>query len=130
MHPARIIVIDEDLPQRLRTELWNRGRTTERVRFYGLSGSLDPALLPALAAQLDDCVLVTGDDKMPLAHAAIVASVGATIATVEPRRPEGVTLDAWRREVVHRWAHKIHEQRDGEVRRYSYTTHRIWTPRM
>lgn len=128
MHPPRTLVIDADLPGRTRTELAHRGRRVERVQHYELKDSKDPLLLPALDSLLDDWILITGDDKMPFAHGNAIAAVGATIATIDPRRPQGISLVEWRLEVVHRWVHKMHEQEAGEIRRYSYKTHRIWTP--
>lgn len=122
------MVIDEDMPSRTRTELWHRGRNAKRVKHFGLSGSKDPQLLPALDDKLDDWILITGDDKMPMAHAEAIEAAGATIATIDPRVPAGIELIQWRLEVVHRWAHRIHEQERGEVRRYSYKAHRLWTP--
>lgn len=129
MHPSRILVVDADMPSRTRTELWHRGRNVERLQFYGLKNSKDPELLPQLAALLDDWILITGDDKMPFAHADAIAAVDATVATIDPRRPDGITLVAWRLEVVHRWVHKMHEQKPGEVRRYNHKSHRVWTAR-
>ena len=112
----------------MRTELWHRGRNAERVQHFGLRDSKDPELLPALDAVLDDWILITGDDKMPFAHAGDLQALGATVATIDPRRPEGIRLVEWRLEVVHRWAHKMHVQRAGEIRRYNHKTHRIWSP--
>jgi hypothetical protein len=87
----------------------------------GYGGLKDPLLLRSLFADHPDCVLVTADYNMPLNHPLIVDEVGATIATVEPweRRkriplvlPEGISADeAWKREVVHRWAHSAGDQR-------------------
>lgn len=128
MYPLRTLVIDADMPRRIRTEISHRGRNVERVQRFGLKNSKDPALLPALDEILDDWILITGDNKMPFAHAAAVREVRGTIATIDPRRPDGVDLINWRFEVVHRWLHKMHEQKAGEVRRYSYRSHRIWTP--
>ena len=128
MFPPRTLVIDADMPRRTRTELARRGRTVERVQAYGLKDSKDPQLLPELDQRLDDWILITGDDKMPFAHADTVTAVGATIATIDPRRPDGIDLIEWRMEIVHRWVHKIHDQEVGEVRRYNHKSHRIWTP--
>ncbi len=116
------------MPARTRTEIWHRGRNVQRVQHYGLKKSKDPQLLPDLDALLDDWILITGDDKMPFAHAETIKKVGATIATIDPRRPPGIKLVEWRLEVVHRWIHKMHEQETGEVRRYNHKTHRVWTP--
>jgi hypothetical protein len=117
MHPQRLLVLDENLPHRLKTELDRRGRTAIRLSELGLKGSDDADLLKALDQDLPDWILVTADDKMPLAHAVAVTRVAATIATVDPRHPGTIGLDQWRCEVVHRWAHRIHEQEMGTVRR-------------
>jgi len=127
--PTRVIVVDENLPKRLSTELGNRGRNAVSVSQLGLRGSLDPDLLHNLQAQLDDWVLVTADNDLPDEHAAAVAIVDATVASIEPRREPGWGVDAWRREVVHRWAHAYHEQAAGSVRRYALRTNRVWTAR-
>jgi hypothetical protein len=123
-----MLVIDADMPGRTRTEIWHRGRNVQRVQHYGLKNSQDPKLLPELDSRLEDWILITGDDKMPFAHADTIAAVGATIATIDPRRPAGIDLIEWRLEVVQRWVHKMHEQERGEVRRYNHKTHRLWTP--
>ncbi len=126
---TRTLVIDENLPKRLATELRNRGRDSSSVSQLGLRGSQDPQLLSQLAGQLDDWVLVTADDRLPLEHADAVRTVGATIATIHPDREAGWSLDAWRREIVHRWAHAMHQQPPGTARRYSLHRQATWRPR-
>jgi hypothetical protein len=106
----------------------------------GLKGKLDPEVIPRVFAFFDDLVFVTGDDSMPGEHAAILASVSATVATVVTyveaiaieARWEGQdhrTQDDWEREVVHRWAHAIQEQKGGTIRRYGLNRHNLWRPR-
>jgi PIN like domain len=127
----RTLVIDENLPKRLATELNYRGRNAASVSALGLRGSLDPELLRKLDAQLDgDWVLVTADDAMPEDHAEALRNVGGTVATINPDRDEGWDIDAWRREVVHRWAHVMHDQPTGSVRRYSLRRHTTWRRRL
>ncbi len=99
------------------------------VSSLGLTGSSDPDLLDKLDGQVDDWVLITADDALPDGHADVVARVRATIATINPEREYGWQLEAWRREVVHRWAHVMHEQESGGVRRYSLRRHGVWRPR-
>ena len=123
------MVLDANLPPRLATEIEHRGRTARHVKHFGLQECKDTKLLSELDAKLDDWILITADDKMPFAHAEAVKAARATIATIDGRRPDGITLGPWRREVVHRWVHKMHVQDPGEVRRYSHKTHRIWAPR-
>jgi hypothetical protein len=124
--PSRTLVIDENLSHRLGTELSYRGRDAVSVKSLGLRGSSDPELLDKLESQLDDWVLVTADDALPDSHADAVARINATIAIVNPDREHGWPLEAWRREVVHRWVHVIHTQDAGSVRRYSLRRHSIW----
>jgi len=127
--PSRTLVIDENLSHRLGTELRNRGRDAASVKSLGLRGSSDPDLLDKLDGQLDGWVLVTADDALPDSHAEAVARVNATIATISPDRELGWQLEAWRREVVHRWAHVIHDQAPGTVRRYALRRHAAWRVR-
>jgi len=114
-------VLDADIDKRVAAELKKRGRNAISVYTAGLSKEKDPDLLPKLAAMFpeDDWVLFTADDRMPFEHANAVAASGHAIATVDPRRTEGYarTLE-WRREIVHRWAHKIAEQEPRTWRRY------------
>lgn len=127
----RVLLIDEDLPRRLATELCCRGRFSTTIAALNFGGSKDPKLLADLE-QLGlvlAWVLVTGDDAMPWEHGRVIRATGATVATISPRRPEGVTEAAWRRDVAHRWAHAIQQQEPGTVRRYSLTGSRPWVPR-
>jgi hypothetical protein len=85
-------------------------------------------------------VLVTADDNMPENHPLVIQEVGATLATIEPweRRerpplvlPEGLSADeAWKREVIQRWAHKMATQEPQSIRRYARQRHGLWTPRI
>jgi hypothetical protein len=140
--PGRILVVDASLnAPRLAAELRRRGRVAKSVNELGLHRVKDRELLETLWRDFDDPILITSDDKMPLAHGNIVARLAATIATVEPwsRHPNLVKSpipdeisdqEAYEREVVHRWAHSMDAQEVGLVRRYYVSTHRLWTPRM
>ncbi|MEA2385539.1 MAG: hypothetical protein QOH72_5510 [Solirubrobacteraceae bacterium] len=130
MPPGRLLVIDENLPHRLSTELTNRGRLAQRLSELGLRGANDAELLNRLAGDHDDWILITADDRMPLDHGDTIDALAATIATVDPRRRGGYNVDQWRREIVHRWAHAIHEQEPGTVLRYSLSGKRAWLPRL
>lgn len=123
---SRIIVVDENLNKRLATELTYRGRDATSVSALGLRGSTDPQLLLKLDAQLDDWVLVTADDALPADHAEQIVAVGATLAIIDPDRMPTWPLEAWRREIVHRWAHAIHLQEHGTARRYGLNRHQAW----
>ena len=74
-------------------------------------------------------VLVSGDDAMPDDHPEVLAELNVTLATVDPRRPKGIEEAAWRRDIVHRWAHAMQIQEPGTIRRYSAGRHNLLRPR-
>jgi hypothetical protein len=127
----RLLIIDEDLPPRAAHYVKQRGRTATSVADLALRRSTDPELLTELSKRqgLGEWVLVTGNDGMPAEHPALFTRLHPTVATIDPRRPSGVTELAWRLDVLHRWAHVIQEQTRGSVRRYSLRASRPWTPR-
>ena len=131
MARSRVLIIDEDLPRRLAAELDKRGRSASTVAALGFSGAKDPKLLADLRqlGPILEWVLVSGDDAMAWEHGEVIEATGATIAVIDPRRPQGVTQDGWRRDVVHRWAHAMQMQKAGTVRRYSLAANRLWAPR-
>ena len=133
MASVAILVIDADLNKRIATELKRRGRDAIALSELGLRHQKDPDLLRALAHHFGErpWVLVTGDDNMPVVHAAVIAEVSATIATIDPRRPQDYAEneDGWGREVAHRWAHLMERQPPSTVRRYSDGGGRTWTRR-
>jgi hypothetical protein len=61
----------------------------------------------------------------------VVEETEATVATIDPNYPDEYEddVDAWRFDVVHRWAHVMEEQQANTRRRYSAKRHRLWTPR-
>lgn len=124
---SRLLFLDENLPKRLATELRYRGRQAVTSAAAGLLGLDDPALLTAIVAGFPGAVLVTADDHLPADHGAAIRHSGIVIATIDPNgRPAGVTLDQWRRDVVHRWAHRMQDQVDQSIRRYGVVP-REWT---
>jgi hypothetical protein len=125
--PPRNLILDENISKQLGDEIHRRGRPVDSVvRLFGY-GILDGELLQRLAA-FPRWVLVTLDDDLPWAHEAEVAATQATIATLDSRGAISGT-DTWVRDIVHRFAHRMQAQGDGEVRRYSATTHRLWAHR-
>jgi hypothetical protein len=128
---GRLLVIDEDLAPRLASYLNKRGRQARSVADLGLRRSTDPELLRDLStrAGLGEWVLVTGNDGMPAEHPRLIGELNPTIATIDPRRPDGVKELEWRTDVVHRWAHAMQEQEPGTVRRYSLGRSSTWSPR-
>ena len=133
----RVLIIDENLNPRLARELRNRGRRAVAVEDLRLKSALDPELIEKVFQLYDDPVLITADNAMPAEHEALLANVLATVAVVKPwDRDEAHTgrwegqdhrsEEEWAQEIVHRWAHKIHDQRTGTIRRYSVNTHAPW----
>jgi predicted nuclease of predicted toxin-antitoxin system len=127
----RLLFIDECLSKAIARELRGRGRNAKSASQLGLLSVKDPKLLPRLVQMFkdEDWVLVTGDDNMPLEHAAAIQEGKITVATLDGRIPAGFRAEDWKREIVHRWAHVMCEQADTTVRRYSVSWHRRWTPR-
>jgi hypothetical protein len=122
-------VFDEDLNKRLATEIKRRLRPARFIREFFPEKTPDPVVLRFVAEKFTDAVLVTGDDSMPWVHATTVAATSATIAVVSPCAPQDPNEDAYEREIVHKWAHRIHEQPSGTVMRYHLTGPVPWKPR-
>jgi hypothetical protein len=127
----RLIVVDADLPRRLAGQLRDRGRDAVSAAELSVDRYKDPDLLRELSARYEArlWILVTGDDAMPAEHGDILIETGATIATIHPEHPIGLTQDAWRRDVVHRWAHAFQTQTDANIRRYKSASSQLWAPR-
>ena len=120
------------MDNRVATELKARGRDAVALSELELHRLKDEPLLRELVVVLGDpagWVLVTGDDSMPDDHAGVLGELDITLATIDPRRPEHTNEAAWRRDVIHRWAHAMHRQTPGSLRRYSLTRHVVWRPR-
>ena len=126
----RLLVIDEDIDGRIAGEIRKRDRLARSLADLGYAGLKDRLLLERLAAELDEYVLVTGDDAMPGDHAELISRLGTTIATIDGRRDaEYATDSTWRRDVLHRWAHAMQLQLPGSIIRYSNASRRRWTRR-
>lgn len=139
--PERLLIVDASLSSKLAGRLRERGRAAKSAGELGWKDHEDPDLLRTVFAEYPQAVLVTGDDNMPRDHPEVIRQAKATIATIEPwdRRPrqplvlpDGLTSDeAWKREVVQRWAHSMATQASEEVRRYARDVGgKIWTPRI
>lgn len=126
-----LLVIDEGLHPRLATELRCRGRHAVSVQELKLKGELDPDLLARVYTLHPGCVLVTADDSMPATHPEAIALTMATLAIITGRRPREFEpyQDAWEREIVHRWAHRMQEQTPRSIMRYGAPGGRAWTAR-
>lgn len=123
---ALVLILDENMPKRLRTELNNRNRQTYRTLELGAGGT-DPQVIKHLTTHLNyDWILVTADDAMPREHRPLLASYGVTVATIAVTPAPTYSIDQWRRDVVHRWAHVMQAQSSGSIKRYWFHRHTAW----
>ena len=113
------IVLDENLPKRLLTELRGRG-FDEITSVYELqfAGQKDPDVLASLAAMEYPSVLVTFDNKLPFEQAELIRSGPIAVAVIESSAPRDVGFDAYLRDMVHRHAHRFADQPPGTAYRY------------
>jgi len=118
----RRVVLDQGINWKLAHELRKRGRVDATALYLEeLEDLKDGAVLKALATDFEPCVLVTWDNKMPKAHAAELAHFKSTVAVVNRAghaKWEG-SQEAYVRNVVHRWLHRIELQPTATVRIYS-----------
>jgi hypothetical protein len=127
-----LLVVDANLPKTLAGALRKRAREAVSAAELGLAFNVkDPELLRRLAELYKDrCpwVLVTGDDAMPAEHGPVIIDTHATVATIFPDYPMGVTEHVWNTDVVQRWAHAMQEQTPRTVRRYGLAGSQPWRP--
>ena len=119
------MVLDADLNWKLAHELRKRGRgDATALKLEGIDGLKDGAVLKALAAKFEPCVLVTWDNKMRHAHAAEIRHFGSTIAVVNRGGLEGWlgSEETYVRNAVHRWLHRIEMQEAGTTILYTTDT--------
>lgn len=65
---------------------------------------------------------------MPVAHGPTIDETRTTVATLDPRwERSDLDREAYKCEVIHRWAHVMATQRPGTIQRYATTSHRPWT---
>jgi hypothetical protein len=126
---ANLLILDADLNKRLQTELNARGLAAAATSSLHLSRSIDEVLLARIQERYANTpfVLITADDHMLLEHASNAA--GVTIAVVDPLFPDTYKTDAWRRDVVHRWAHSMRNQPAGDWVRYGLRRAKWLKPR-
>ena len=137
MGPSRLLFIDESLSKKLAAVLKQRGRAAVACSELKLLELKDEPLLREVYKDREDIVFVTADDDLPREHAGVLKEVGATVATVAPFERgkwvchSGVIADeeAWKREIVSRWAHAMQEQPQRTHKRYYLNGGRRWRPR-
>jgi hypothetical protein len=126
----RLLVIDESLSTRIAADLNHRGRNARTVAGLGLKGWSDPQLLARLHEIDPDCVLVSGDDLMPAAHAAELARFRTTVAIVQPwDSTRSLPEPQWEHEIVQRWVQVMETQKSGSIFRYTLDGGRRWRVR-
>lgn len=85
----------------------------------------DPEWLTWLHSAFSDMgsiryVLVTYDNKMPVAHAPLLTAYGTTLAVIDKDGHEGsgLALEEYWREVIHRHAHRFYVQQPATIWKY------------
>lgn len=135
-----LLVIDASLAHRIAKSLRERGRESHSCHEYGIHELKDPPLLREVFGKFPGAVLVTGDYAMPGDHRDVIQEVGATVAAVVSfkhcKHPwqsakDGMEIEeAYKWEVVHRWAHRMSEQERGTCKRYGLKATGEWTPKV
>ncbi len=128
-------MLDADLPNGLKMELRQRGYDVERLRDLNLHQLQDVPMLRALREVRTpaEIVLVTSDDRMPRSHGPTLQEVGFAVATIYGRwqdDPRYDSQDCWRRDAIHRWAHRMVVHSDKEIRRYTPGRSSVWKARI
>jgi hypothetical protein len=111
---SRPLHLDEGLPRRLAAELRGRGRDARSAHEHG--GGEHPLRDRDVieAAARAGAVLVTTEAGLAREHRALLHERGVAVALVPGDRGE-----AAKRDVVHRWAHRMAAQAPGTVVRWS-----------
>ena len=87
------IVLDENLPWSIATELKARGYTATSNYALNASGTKDPEWLQIVANMTPRAALVTFDNAMPLEHGDRLRTLSITLAMIAAgNRPAGRTL--------------------------------------
>jgi hypothetical protein len=118
------LVLDEDVNWKIAPELTARGYDATSSEQMGLAGRRvkDPVWLYILSRQSTPCVLVSFDNKMPTRHRADLIKRGSTVAYIDSKAPRaGLTREQYTREVIHRWAHRMANQKSGTLYKYRLT---------
>lgn len=131
MEDQRLLLIDASLNHRLAYALRKRGRNVLSLRQIRFSTKKDPPLLRLIHLYCQGAVLVTADDHLPSDHAVHCERWKITVAVVDPVvvKPYDAATDieAWKWEVVQRWAHLMQNQAPGTIYRYNDRGRQKWT---
>lgn len=121
----RQIVLDENVPWSIATELRARGYAATSNYALNASGLEDPEWLEVVAALSPEAVLVTYDNAMPIEHTEWLRNLVVTLAIIDARnRPPDLTVEQYWREVIHRYAHSFVAQERGSCWKYRRDTRR------
>ena len=115
----RQIVLDENVPWSIATELRARGYAATSNYALNASGQENPEWLEVVAALSPEAVLVTYDNAMAVEHADWLRDLVVTLAIIDSRkRPAELTVEQYWRDVIHRHAHWFVAQERGSCWKY------------
>jgi hypothetical protein len=127
----RCLVLDEDINWKLSRELQKRGMAATSHYKLDLLSKDDSLIIKTLAESHEPCVLVAWDNKLHLNHAAALLHFGLTLAVIDKYADRGdLTEEQYRREVIHRFAHRMAAQEQGDAFKYSRTRSKRLTIRV
>ncbi len=126
MPPERLqIVLDENLPWSITTELKARGYDSTSNYTLNASGLADPAWLEIVANLSPPAILVTYDNAMPIEHGVWLTNLRVTLAVINSQsRPDELTVEQYWRDVIHHHAHRFVSQERGSCWKYRRRTRR------
>jgi len=134
----RPLYIDERLSWRLAGSLRDRGRNAQAWKELGNGSLKDPKVIPKVIKQMGrEVVFITYDNSLPEEHASLVAGEDVTLAVIAPYDEKKkawqsysnvAVQEAWKRDIVQRWAHRMQDQKQGSILRYALGNWGVWTP--
>lgn len=85
----------------------------------------DPLWLYILSRDSEPFTLLTYDNKMPVVHRDSLIKRASTVAVIDSQADRGgLRVEEYKREVMHRWAHRMALQKAGTVVKYWRTSYR------
>jgi hypothetical protein len=103
---------------------------TTSAKEWGLANRSmkDPVWLYILARWSEPCTLISYDNKMPVVHRDSLLKQASTVAIIDSKGDRGgLGVEEYKREVMHRWAHRMAVQSPGTVVKYWRTGSRTLT---
>jgi hypothetical protein len=114
------VVLDENLPWSIATELRARGYAATSNFALNATGLEDPEWLEVVGNLSDPAaVLVTYDNAMRREHGEWLGALGVTLGVIDSQnRPPELTVEQYWRDVIHRYAHLMVLQQPGSWWKY------------